>query len=144
MRASRFASLLHVSEKKPQAVEVRDGKSTGQRRLEAAVERSALSLRHGRVVPVDGASWLPSAVRVRAVHAQPNGARTGHQQPFSATVDNDGLRSCAPCCALGLETTRPAAANGFMAKYGQLLQSPVNKGPAVAPSKHRCRSAKIN
>jgi hypothetical protein len=73
--ARRFASAVHVSRKRPWSMEMRDGKSTGQRRLEAAgeaiLQRFSASGMH-ESCSFDGASWLPSAVRVRAVHEQPN------------------------------------------------------------------------
>lgn len=80
MRARRFASPLHVSKKKPQAVEVRDGKSTGQRRLEAAcgtqrLEPQACPSRARRrriLAPVGG----ESQGRARAAKWRQNGPST--------------------------------------------------------------------
>ncbi|KAL7921962.1 hypothetical protein ACQKWADRAFT_294031 [Trichoderma austrokoningii] len=59
-----------------------------------------------------GASWLPSAVRVRAVH----------EMSSKRAQDNDGLRSCAALCVLGLETTR---------LHGEMLCSAVRRDPLI-------------
>lgn len=75
MGSRRFASAFHVSRKRPWSMEVRDGKSTGQRRLEAGGE-ATLQRFSASGMPAscsfDGTSLLLSAVRVRAVHEQPN------------------------------------------------------------------------